>query len=257
MPKGKCKLCLNPRELQKSHLLPAALYRMTLDPRDKNPNPVLTTRKVAVRTSKQLRDYVFCRECEQRFNDCGERCLISQVDNGRDFPLLNKLNVAMAFTSGPLLAAFSGTAVGVDTEKLAYFVLSVLWRASVHKWRILGQTTSVSLGPFEDPIRKYLLGESGFPCGVVAVVTVCTDFASKGSFFVPCLVSQNQFTTYSLLTRGIYFRVLMGSNLPAGIRELCCASSSRKPIFKASCEEKTLGAFAHLISTAKITQGLS
>lgn len=256
MPQGKCKLCLNRRDLQDSHLLPAALYKMTLDPRDKNPHPVLVTQNVALRTSKQLKDYVLCSECEQRFNENGERWMMSQVDNGKDFPLLDRLNVALPFRSTSGLSAFSGTAAGIDTDKLAYFVLGVLWRASVHKWKILRQTTSIKLGPYEEPVRRYLLGETRFPSNTFVVAIACTDFASRCSFYVPGRVRVTSHAVYFLLTRGVYFRVHMGGNVPREIRELCCVTSAEKFVFTRNCENKTVDAFGHLLSTAKPAPGL-
>ena len=58
----------------------------------------------------------------------------------------------------------------MDTEQLAYFALSVLWRSGVEQWRTLNQqTTGVSLGRFEEPIRKYLAGETRHSSGNVVI----------------------------------------------------------------------------------------
>ncbi len=46
---GRCALCKNIKELQKSRSLPAALYRRMRTENDANPNPVMMTRKQAAR----------------------------------------------------------------------------------------------------------------------------------------------------------------------------------------------------------------
>ena len=53
----------------------------------------------------------------------------------------------------------SGERIGIDADKVAYYALSVVWRAAVHRWKTIGQqTTSVVLGSEEENIRKYLIG---------------------------------------------------------------------------------------------------
>jgi hypothetical protein len=259
MPLGVCKLCLLDKELQESHYLPRALYAKTRDPKAKKPNPVLMTRSEAQRTQKQIKDYVLCSQCEQLFSRNGERYVMGQVDNGRGrFPLLNRLNVAMAFRSTPKTAAFSGAAVGIDTEKLAYFALSVLWRGCVHQWNLFGPTTAVILGVHEEPIRKYLLGSAQFPTDIVTVqVTACTDEVSRNSSFPPGEARRGSHVAgYILLTRGIYFLVHLGAHIPDRIRKFCCINSVQKSVLMSDCEAKTREIFADIYKTARIPPDL-
>ena len=84
------------------------------------------TSEVVVPISKQLRDYLLCHECERRFSEQGENWIARQVYDGKDFPLLDRLNVAVPLHATPHLQIFSGADVGIDTGKLAYFALSVV-----------------------------------------------------------------------------------------------------------------------------------
>jgi hypothetical protein len=111
MRTGQCKLCLKTKVLRRSHLVPRGLYEMSRDPKAKRPDPVLMTRRVAVRTNRQIEDYVLCGDCEQRFNKNGEDWILRHVDNGKDFPLLQTLNLAMPFRATPGIVVFSGAAV--------------------------------------------------------------------------------------------------------------------------------------------------
>jgi hypothetical protein len=143
---GICRLCLRQRWLRVSHFLSAFLYRRSLQRGAPNEHPVMMTNKRAVVTSMQVKDYLLCADCEQQFNKCGEKWAAAQVYDGTYFPLLQRLTLALPFFETPHLRAVSGIAAGIDTDKLAYFGLSILWRAAAHKWKMMdGQTTSVDL----------------------------------------------------------------------------------------------------------------
>jgi hypothetical protein len=247
---GTCKLCGEEnKELRNSHLLAKGLY-----PEE----TVIMTPEIALITDKQIAAPLLCEDCEQRFNKYGECWMLRQVNSEKGFPLLERLKLAIPVITSGLYQyqAFSCTQTGIDSDQLAYFVLSVLWRASVKTWTLLGQVTNVTLAAHEEPVRQYLLGKTVFPADTVVHVTVCTDFASQGSFHVPCRVSESPYTAFALLTQGIYFMVLMGEKLPLDVRQLCCVTGSRKLIFMASCEDKTLQAFARLYATARVARSL-
>ena len=74
-----CKLCKQDRELRDSHFLPAAVYAQLRNPADQNPNPVLITKKLSLTTSKQMKDYVLCAECEERLSKFGETWVLANM----------------------------------------------------------------------------------------------------------------------------------------------------------------------------------
>ena len=76
---GKCKLCLQVRDLQNSHLMPAALYKKSRTQGAANPNPMQVTERGSIQTSRQMRNYVLCRDCEQLFSKRGENYAMAQV----------------------------------------------------------------------------------------------------------------------------------------------------------------------------------
>ena len=241
----------------RSHLMPAALYAMSREPGARNPNPVMVTRVTEVPTSRQILAYLLCRQCENRFNVGGEQYVMGLVNNGTNFPLLDRLNVGLPLQETSTLAMYSGPAVGVDVEKLAYFALSVFWRASVHRWYAPhGGTLWNSLGRYEEPIRQYLLGVAGFPVDVVVAVTACTDQASQGSFYTPCVVRGHMQPSLGMLARGIHFRLFFGPNIPQQIRGVCCLTSPRQPILKGSCHRISVHAFAHLHQSSRPSRAL-
>ena len=253
MTRGTCKLCRQYKELCDSHLIPAAMYKYLLDRTQKNPHPIVVGRNITTTTSQQVTDYVLCADCEDLFNKNGENWMVRQVWNGQRFPLLDRLNVAHPQYMFREFVAFSGVATGVDTDKLGYFGLSVLWRAAVHIWATPfgGRTSRLNLGSSEEPIRSFLLRQSPFPNNICAVLaTVCTDKASVGSFYMPSPVSRIPETAFSLLTLGVHFMVFVGS-IPSVLRGCCCLQSAKKLIWARNCEQKTVEAFAQLMVTSK------
>jgi hypothetical protein len=257
MPRGICKLCLLPKDLQDSHLIPAAMYKYIRDPSKKNPNPVVVGRKVTATTSKQVTDYLLCAECEDHFNKNGENGMLKWVWNGTRFPLGDRLAVAHQHYTFSNFLAFSGSSMGVNTDELAYFALSIIWRAAVHQWDTPfgGKTHQLNLGAVEETIRQYLHGEAAFPVDVVVVATVCTDPGSIQVFYLPSPVSRIPGTSFSMLTLSVHFMVFIGSNMPPVMREMCCVKSTPKLIFQRDCSQKT-EAFAQIMETSKPSKAI-
>jgi hypothetical protein len=173
---GVCKLCLQPRILCKSHYLGRALHVLS---RDDGKNAIVLTPKIITATPKQVWAHLLCAECEKRISRNGESYVLTLLNRKNSFALLDLLNKATPMKEEGALKVFSATDLGIDTDKLAYFALSIVWRGSVHDWKTIeGQTTGVPLGPYEERIRQYLAGEAWFPADVLVAVHVCTDLGS-------------------------------------------------------------------------------
>jgi hypothetical protein len=243
---GICRLCKKLADLQMSHFVARGLHKLLRQ-------PVVMTPKIIIRHSGQLKDYLLCKKCEALFNKHGEAWIARRVWNGKEFPLLDRLNVAMPiFPSSVIAQAFSGADCGIDSEKLAYFALSILWRAAVHQWTILNHKSRLlNLGHYEERIRKYLLGKSAFPSGVAVIVTVCTDRPSQETFFVPSRMNDKAIPTFSFLILGIHFTIVLSDKMPDQMKQICCVNSDRKVLFRSSRDEFSLNAAAQLHATAK------
>jgi hypothetical protein len=257
MQRGTCKLCLSSADLQGSHFLPKAIYKTLRTPSETNPNPVVMTPKISSLSSKQMKDYVLCRSCEQRFSKNGESWVMKHICREGKFPLLDLLRKVKpdVVKEGWEAYACAGRS-DIDADSLAYFALSVLWRASVHGWAILGaRIPRISVGPYLEPIRRFLLGTAGFPPGVVVFVTAATDFASQNVVHEPVFVGKRRYEpwrTFELLVRGICFRILLGAGIPLRIRVLCCAQGADRYLFAKDMENETVGAFAGLFGRTRV-----
>jgi hypothetical protein len=220
-------------------------------------DPIVMTPKIILPTSRQISDYLLCGRCEQLFNSNGENYVSKLVYDGADFPLLDKMNVALTMKEERNLLVYSASAMGLDVDKVAYFVLSLFWRASVHSWATIGaQRTSIGLGVHEEPIRKFLLGKGPFPADIAVVVHACSDRASKGLIFSPTAAIGSTYVTYSVLVRGVYFRLLTGLSPSAHGHRLCIVNSPKHVIFEEDCDQRTRHAYGHLRKTAKVAKQL-
>ncbi len=96
-------------------------------------------------------------------------------------------------------------------------------------------------------MRKYLAGEAAFPGDSIAVIaTVATDFLSQNSCFVPSRVTDNPGTVYSLLIRGLHFRLVFGDPaLPA----ISCIGPGPNLIFANDASDKSLVSWAGMMET--------
>jgi hypothetical protein len=213
----------------------------------------MMTPKVVMATQRQLWAHLLCRDCEGRLNRWGETPVLKLLDTGSGFRLLDWMHLALVLKIEPNLVSFSGSAMGVDTDALAHIALGILWKGSVRKWpTVEKQTTSVALGPFKEPIRKYLLGKSGFPDGVYVLVGACEDKGSRGMVFAPHLVNGSRNRMFGILVRGIWFHVIMDKSAASGTKKLCCVQSDKKVLHLEDCTERFLHAGRHIHKTARI-----
>jgi hypothetical protein len=248
--RGTCRLCLKDRVLRKSHYVGHAIQRLCRLPGE---DPILMTPKVIMATPRQLWAHLLCQACEDRLNRLGENVVLKWLDNNRGFRLLEWMQRSCVVKEEGGVVTFSARDMGIDTEPFAHFGLGLLWRGAVHRWKTVeGQTTSVNLGPYEDSIRRYLLGEVGLPDGVYVILAVCTDKGSRGMVFAPSLVGGARHQMFSILVRGLWFHIVVDKNAKAGTKEVCCVRSEKKVLHLENCEDRFLHAGRHVHKTARI-----
>jgi hypothetical protein len=236
----------------RSHCLGKGLYRLN----SQTGQALMLTPKLILPTDRQLWAHLLCRDCEQRFSSKGEDAAMRLVQKKDSFPLLDQLRLSWPEEKDGPVEVYSGRLAGIETGKLAYYALSVMWRSAVRRWNTLkGQTTGMSLGTYEEPIRAYLSGEGGFPNDVAILLTVCTDFISRNIVTAPW-VSHRDWTPLCLLTRGLWFRAFVHPNLPQAVRRRCCVNGPRNPILVEDCEKEILRLVAPIHESAAVAPNL-
>ena len=86
----------------------------------------------------------------------------------------------------------------VDTDGFAYFALSIIWRAAVAQWPLPngGLTTPIILSTFEEPIRRYLMDETGLPPDIAVLIRICTDEESRRAWYTPAPVEAHPLNAF-------------------------------------------------------------
>jgi len=233
---GQCKLCLQQKQLHESHLMPDALYA----PGKKGIQ--YATRSQSGQNPDHLKAHLLCFDCEQRFNQLGESEVLRWLapKARKQFPLHDRLRVALPCGEIPPYSVYNGTDVGLDTEKFAYFTLSVAWRRSIHEWINFDGTPLPpwNLGAFGEDLRTFLSGEKGFPPDAATIIIVCTDAHSREFWTTPSADTICNCLGFEFLARGVYFRALMGYHLPSNARQISCASPYGR-ILHGHCRDMT------------------
>lgn len=175
--RGTCALCLKGDVgLCESHLLPRALYRWIQRSMkgERNTNPVIITAKQATTKSFQISDYLLCPECEDLLRVGGEDWVLKNgYRGGEAFALRSALSNAKPLARLDKADLIDGRSVPlVDMGRLVHFGVSVFWRASARKWNALDHSIELSLGPYRERLRRFLLRQEAFPDQAVLMVVV-------------------------------------------------------------------------------------
>jgi hypothetical protein len=213
METGTCKLCLTPgAELHDSHFLPRSFYALF---RDGKNEPIRFSPESVYPTSKQIKDFVFCGDCEERFNRDGEnwvRPLLPTV--GGPFPLRDRLMKAAPLYRDEAMAVFP--TVGnpeMDSAKVMHFALGVFYKAAVHSWR--GDSSEPYM-PMEaddvEALRLYLLDKAALPKNMVVCITVDSLVVPLQSMNEPYrMADKDGFKRYVFYIPGIFFQLFVGN----------------------------------------------
>jgi hypothetical protein len=229
---SKCKLCLKEGvELQRSHFIPKAAYRLLLDKTAKNRNPYLINNKSIVQTSDQLAAFLLCRDCEQMFHRKGESWFLKHCLRKNSF-LFQEMLVARA-----PVASQPGTDVyylaqipEINIAALAYFASSIFWRGSIHWWDA-GRPLPVKLGPYGELFRKYLKGEADFPKDAILQGAVLKGQGQYSRVITePFGERTDTYHRFTFTMGGISFVLMVGKILPSRLREYCLVRGFGNPI---------------------------
>jgi hypothetical protein len=116
MTVGTCKLCLKEnQELLKSHLMPSALYG------SRKKELEVTTRSGTFMTKEHVKQYLLCRDCEQRFDQNGETHVLEIIapKNTKAFSLNDRMRIGYARDHNQSAPRFHGPDFGIDTSRFA------------------------------------------------------------------------------------------------------------------------------------------
>lgn len=186
----------------------------------------------SLRTSKQVHAYLLCEECEDRFNKGGENWINKNIlQPSGDFPLQAALRNAEPKHLPKNGRAYAGDTPGVDIERLTYFAASMFWRAAVYHWKRIHDwfnEDQLDLGPYEEELRLYLLGQKPFPEKGALVIYVADETPYAGA---TCPNGGRTFAGYhqfSFHAPGVLFFLLLGQLIPPNIKHICSVRSEER-----------------------------
>jgi hypothetical protein len=124
------------------------------------------------------------------------------------------------------------------------------WRGAIHEWTLPDGTvtTLLNLGPHQETVRKFLVGETSFPHEVASVIVlVCSDPESRSVWGLPSQVEEAGCENYRFMARGVLFRVLLGETIPQVFRDSSCVAA-RQYIAYGNCAHRVNQDFAALLA---------
>jgi hypothetical protein len=238
---GKCYLCLEESELQFSHLLPKALYRMVGRGSDvTHPDTVEISLNERKKSSVQSRRHILCARCEQSLNANGEKWVLHNCYRGRGvFRLREGLRKRNLLSPGLDSEVYSTSEE--ESSKLGYFSISVAWRASLCDWPTRsGKYHSIDLGPYQEQIRRYLRGEADLPNCVAVTVILSQLDTPVLAFCFPLSYKAIGCHCYRFHIPGMSFVVAVGRGVLRDWPEICILRSPVRPVFVSkSGDERT------------------
>jgi hypothetical protein len=239
---GQCALCQRDGEdLQDSHFLPAAAYRVTRDETEYNPNPITFSDDGVFQSSRQISDHLLCRECEQRLSKNGEQWFFAHCWRKSRFLLASLLEGASPVHSSPRIKVYHAAMIAkLNVAALAYFAASMFWRASAHQWKMAGmESKGIDLGPYEEQLRLYLLDATPFPENCVLWISVPENISAFVHLsLTPYGGRKDNYRVYKLIVLGIGFHLLVGSQIPNEARLMCSVRGVRNPIYRTDMLEE-------------------
>lgn len=222
--RGICKLCLQERELQRSHLLAASIIKTLRGDGLPNPDPIVATHEIALQTSRTITDYLLCRDCEDLFSKNGETWTIANIAREGSFPLWEQLKqtVPVCVLEQKHWAVYSGAeAFGPKMEKLRYFALSVFWRSAVHQWKNVAHLPKLEFGRYEEPLRRFLHGDASFPSEMALIIRLWPVEPLVKIAYYPLRTVARECHMFQFYIPCVQFYLCIGQRIPSDFRVLC------------------------------------
>jgi len=232
MIRGNCKLCLSEAELQDSHLLPRAIYKLFRSDKSPNPNPILVTSQNVLQTSDRIKAHLLCSQCEELLNAKGERWTLPLLakPNGK-FPFFDLLLQRPPDCYVDRTAAFAASRnANIDVGSLSHFAIGVFWKASVHDWTKNNGNEQIRLGPYGELLRSYLLADGALrlPDGIALTVAVLPPPVKTILAYSPLVGDkQEMIRTFRFYVPGFLFALSVGRSLEP---ETCFVGNPLHPI---------------------------
>ena len=180
---------------------------------------------LAFTTSKQISDYLLCRECEERFHDKGEDWVLANCYRAdKSFRIQEALQATSPKYENNGVKVYSGSNVpGISSDRLVYFAASIFWRAAVHTWRHENKFHHMELGPYEECFRRFLLEEGQFPEHALLAIRVSGLDTLHEIMLLPVSITESGYHKHIFRIPGLTFILYVGKQIPRAFFDLSIA----------------------------------
>jgi hypothetical protein len=184
----------------------------------------------------------------------GENYALRYAASSRGFRLLEELEAITPTRRDKESRGYSAVnSPLIKRDQLAYFALSVFWRAAVHRWPEAegnGRTEKIGLGAENtETLRQFLVGEQPLPLTMSLFLVVLTDELSQATVYLPPPTSKKNFCWgYGFFACGYMFNLFVGRKLDHVRTGSCLTKSPERWIWVRDGEAKTLGAIRSLLA---------
>lgn len=205
-------MCGQAKNVVSSHLIPGALYKECRLP---GGHPVVFSSKLVYESSRQLQFPLLCEDCEDILNRGGENWLIplfAKADGSFGFHDL-LTSIPPVLTVDDARVYFAATNPQIDSDMLIHFAMGVFWKAAVHPWIPDEKQPLIDLVGYDEPIRKYLRGESPYPDEMILNIGILPAPVKHLAISAPYQGSNTKVRNFLFYALGIEFSLLVGSGI--------------------------------------------
>lgn len=183
----------------------------------------------------QLRDDVFCSDCEQIFNSGGESWMHRHIATTTGFKLLDLFNGQTLIINEPDFKMYDAAKIpSVDCPAMLEYGTGVFFKSAVHTWKFEdGTSTHIDLGPAQtEALRKFVHREAPFPSDMV--LTVC--LSSKGKQFLGVIppigmeIGGKEDEKYYFYVSGVYYCLMIGAGIDTSMKAMGFNQPLVKPV---------------------------
>ena len=234
METGYCRLCLAKNvPLHDSHFLPRSLYPFF---RAGNLHPIRFSREKITQTSEQVKDFVFCGDCEKTFNRGGESWFhtLFAVQGGA-FPLRDRLlQQAPIWDTGDVKLFAAAKNPEIDVPKITHFGCGVFLKAAVHAWHGDPSKPFIEMELAEiEALRSFLIGKAVLPGTMALCVTIDSAQVVLQALFEPYRAEPLLgFTRYVFYVAGVFFQLCIGDGVQREIPTCINGSSDGSILYE-------------------------
>jgi len=244
-----CKLCSHNKPLIRSHLIAKRIYALVGTEQEE---PIIINSRVIMHSSRQTKDFLLCKECDNLLSKNGENWVIPKLarQNGQ-FLLADHLQ---NFPPDAEQENFKIYGVGknsyIDVSKLSHFGMGVFWKASVHSWAGDRKMPMIELGPYGDRVRHFLLGTGRFPAHMSLHVMVAPKDHALVTIGQPYRGRAKAYRNFAFYVPGIQFVLYVGRQITDAIKQLCFYRNPSHPIVVYDTSERFFNIMREMARTA-------